>query len=157
MIKITNLKKSYDKRPVLKDINLVIPDGQKLVILGRSGCGKSVLLKHLAGIYKPDEGLIEVDGKDISKMDRLSFLENNVRISILFQNSALFDSLTIRENIGFYLDRYSTLTEDEKNAKVREKLDMVELGAVEPLKPYQLSGGMQKRAALARSASRSAR
>lgn len=151
MIRIDHLKKTYDERTVLKDINLEIPDSQKIVILGRSGCGKSVLLKHIAGIYKPDDGFIEVDGKDITKMDRLNFLKNDVRISILFQNSALFDSLNIRENVGFYLDRYSTLTEEEKSEKVREKLGMVELKNVEELKPFQLSGGMQKRAALARS------
>ncbi len=151
MIKINGLKKSYDGRDVLRNINLEIPDKQKLVILGRSGCGKSVLLKHLAGIYKPDSGNIEVDGKDISKIERLAFLQNGIRISILFQNSALFDSLTIRENVGFFLDRYSELGEEEKNSLVKAKLETVDLRNIEALKPYQLSGGMQKRVALARS------
>jgi phospholipid/cholesterol/gamma-HCH transport system ATP-binding protein len=151
MISIRNLQKRYAGKTVLKDVNLEIPHKQKLVILGRSGCGKSVLLKHIAGIYKPDKGTIEVDGKDISRMDRLDFLANDIRISILFQNSALFDSLTIRENVGFYLDRYSTMGEAEKDALVKRKLEMVDLRGIEQLKPHQISGGMQKRVALARS------
>lgn len=121
-----------------------------MVVLGRSGCGKSVLLKHIAGLMKPDAGSVEVAGVDTTALEPLDYPSHGIRISMLFQNSALFDSLTVRENVGFYLDRHTRLSEEEKAAKVREKLALVDLQGVEGLKPFQLSGGMQKRVALAR-------
>jgi len=151
MIEIKNLKKTLNNKLVLKDVNLFIPEKHTMVIVGRSGSGKSVLLKHLIGIHKPDSGTILVRGVDITKVDRLDFFKKNIKVAVLFQNSALFDSMNIGDNVGFYLERYSTLTEAERAKVVAEKLDMVGLKGVEKLMPFELSGGMQKRAALARS------
>jgi phospholipid/cholesterol/gamma-HCH transport system ATP-binding protein len=150
LIRIRGLAKRLQKKEVLKGVDYDIRKGDIVVILGRSGCGKSVLLKHIAGLFKPDAGSISVGPVEISRVDTLDFLRLGVKISMLFQNSALFDSLTIRENVGFYLDRYSPIPETARDEKVREKLALVDLKNVESLKPFQLSGGMQKRVALAR-------
>ena len=150
MIEIKDLKKTLNKKLVLKDVNLFIPENHTMVIIGRSGSGKSVLLKHLIGIHKPDSGKIYVHGIDITQIDRLNFFKKNIKIAVLFQNSALFDSMNIEDNVGFYLERYASLTETERAKVVAEKLDMVGLKGVEKLMPFELSGGMQKRAALAR-------
>jgi len=151
MITIRDLRKSLQKKEVLKGVNLDVSAGEILVILGRSGCGKSVFLKHVAGLFKPDSGSIVVKGVEITNLDHLKFIEKGIRIAILFQNSALFDSLNVRENVGFYIDRYSGLPEEERDRLVKEKLELVDLRDIEQYKPFQLSGGMQKRVALARS------
>jgi len=151
LIRIEGLVKKLQNKEVLKKVNLTVKEGEILVVMGRSGCGKSVLLKHIAGLFKPDAGSIFIHDIDICKLDPLMFHSVGITISMLFQNSALFDSMNVRENVGFYIDRYSTLNETEKNEKVKEKLALVDLKDVEYLKPYQLSGGMQKRVALARS------
>jgi phospholipid/cholesterol/gamma-HCH transport system ATP-binding protein len=151
MIKIRDLRKSLQKKEVLKGVNLDVTPGEILVILGRSGCGKSVLLKHIAGLFKPDTGSILVKGIEITALDHLEFIHKGIRIAILFQNSALFDSLNVRENVGFYIDRYSGLPEPERDRLVAGKLKLVDLEGIEQYRPFQLSGGMQKRVALARS------
>lgn len=150
VIRIRGLVKRLQRKEVLRGVDLDVPRGAVMVVLGRSGCGKSVLLKHIAGLMKPDAGVIEVNGVDTTCLDPLEFPSKGVRISMLFQNSALFDSLTVRENVGFYLDHHTALPEEAKAAKVREKLALVDLQGIEGLKPFQLSGGMQKRVALAR-------
>lgn len=156
MIKIKNLWKSYGRLKVLKGLNLEIKTGETLVILGRSGVGKSVLLKQIIGIEKPDSGTIEVNGVDItsaSDADRNKVLKNT---GMLFQGSALFDSMTVEENVGFYLDEHpdpktgKRRSAGEIHDRVEEALKMVSLEGSGRKLPSELSGGMRKRAALAR-------
>jgi phospholipid/cholesterol/gamma-HCH transport system ATP-binding protein len=151
VIEVKNLHKSFAGHPVLNGVNLKIEKGETLVIIGQSGGGKSVLLKHIVGILKPDEGEILIDGADISKLDNNN-LNNNVRrrFGMLFQGAALFDSLTVGENVSFALRRYTTLSEKDIQAKVKAKLGMVGLRDIENVKPAELSGGMKKRVGLAR-------
>ena len=122
-----------------------------MVIIGRSGCGKSVLLKHIVGILKPDRGEIFVNGENIVNLDRKRLSELRMKIGVLFQEGALFDSLTVGENVGFLLLEHSKKSRREIFEKyVREKLAMVGLRGVEDLRPAELSGGMKKRVGLAR-------
>ena len=121
-----------------------------MVIIGQSGGGKSVLLKHMVGILKPDGGAVWVDGVDISKLDNEELNKVRRRFGMLFQGGALFDSLTVGENVSFSLRRYTTLSENEIREKVKEKLAMVGLRDIENIKPAELSGGMKKRVGLAR-------
>jgi phospholipid/cholesterol/gamma-HCH transport system ATP-binding protein len=149
MIIVRDLWKSYGKLQVLKGLNLDIYDGETLVILGRSGAGKSVLLKQIIGIESPDKGYVEVDGKRVTTKDRKSNVLKPM--GMLFQGAALFDSMTIGENVSFYLRQHPTpLSEREINIKVAEALEMVDLAGVQDKMPSELSGGMRKRAALAR-------
>lgn len=157
MITIRNLTKSFacstltcDSNRVLDNLDLVVPDGQATVVIGRSGCGKSVLLKHIMGILKPDSGEILIDGHDITKLKASELNQERKRFGMLFQGAALFDSLTVGENVGFSLREHSNLSEGEIEEIVREKLELVGLGDVEDLRPAELSGGMKKRVALAR-------
>ena len=150
MIVIENLHKSFRGVEVLKGVNLTIEKGKTFVIIGRSGCGKSVLLKHIIGILKPDKGRILIDGCDITKLDGKGLNEVRKRFGMLFQGAALFDSLTVEENIGFGLRRHTTLSRKKIREIVREKLMLVGLASNGLLKPAELSGGMKKRVALAR-------
>jgi phospholipid/cholesterol/gamma-HCH transport system ATP-binding protein len=150
MIRIRNLCKSFGENRVLRGVNLEIEEGETITIIGGSGCGKSVLLKHMVGLLKPDAGEIEVDGEEISGlgMERLARVQK--KFGMLFQGSALFDSLTVGENIAFGLRMLSDLEEEEIRRKVSEKLSLVGLEGIEELMPSELSGGMKKRVALAR-------
>ena len=149
MIEIIHLKKSFGK-PVLVDVNLTIEQGETMVVIGRSGCGKSVLLKHIIGLLKPDEGTLLVDGHDVTRL-KISELERiRQRFGMLFQAAALFDSYTVGENVGMGLSIHTDRTEEEINERVRECLRMVGLSGIEGLKPAELSGGMRKRVGLAR-------
>lgn len=151
MIKVVNLKKSYGKLQVLKDLNLEIFDNETLVILGRSGVGKSVLLRQIIGIESPDSGYVEVNGVDISKMTTSERYKNTVKMGMLFQGAALFDSMNVGENTAFYLTEHETnLTADEIKKRTSEALTNVGLEGMEDKMPSDLSGGMRKRAALAR-------
>ncbi len=150
MIKIRNLKKSFDSSQVLRGVNLDINDGETIVIAGRSGCGKTVLLKSIIGLIKADEGEISVDGIDVSELDRKGIFELRKRFGMLFQGAALFDSLTVEENVGLALMEHTEYSEDEIRTRVREKLRMVGLEGIEKKKPAELSGGMKKRVGLAR-------
>lgn len=149
-IKIRDLHKTFRGKSVLAGVDLDIEKGQTLVIIGRSGCGKSVLLKHLIGLMKPESGTILVDGENISHLEPkvLSFIRK--KFGMLFQGAALFDSLTVWENVGFSLIEHSNLSRKEILDMAVEKLKLVGLENVEFLKPSQLSGGMQKRVGLAR-------
>lgn len=147
MIKITNLSKSFNGKKVLKNLNLEINTGETLVILGRSGAGKSVLLRHIIGLEKPDSGKIEIDGVDINSQK--SF-ESAKEMGLLFQAGALFDSMTIEENTAFYLKEHKMLSNKEIKDRVHYTLGMVGLEGTENMMPSDLSGGMRKRAALAR-------
>jgi len=149
MIKIRNLWKRYGKLDVLKGLDLEVKQGEILVILGRSGVGKSVLLRHIIGIEKPDQGSIEVDGSIITSLKKNELYGAIKNMGMLFQGSALFDSMNIEENTAFYLKQHGTPVE-EIEKKVLDALAMVGLSGSEKKLPSDLSGGMRKRAALAR-------
>lgn len=156
MIKITDLHKSYGSKAVLQGLNLEVKYGEILVILGRSGVGKSVLLKHIIGIEKPDSGSVCVDGVNINELRPSQLYQSIKNMGMLFQGAALFDSMTIEANTGFYLyhneDPISKKNLNKKEIKIRvlEALKMVGLEEAIDKMPSSLSGGMKKRAALAR-------
>ncbi len=153
MIRVKDLFKSYGKKKVLNGASLEISDGETLVILGRSGAGKSVLLRQILGLEKPDSGEIEVQGEMISKLKGAALYNAIREMGMLFQASALFDSLTVGENTAFYLRQHrrrEKLSDDEIKTRVAKALEMVGLEGTEELLPSDLSGGMRKRAALAR-------
>lgn len=148
MIKIINLYKSFHK-PVLAGVNLEVYDGETITIIGGSGQGKSVLLKNIIGLIKPDSGKILVDGEDITSVDEKKLSQLQKKFGYLFQSSALFDSLTVFENVVFGL-RHSGLSEKELREQAKLYLSYVGLKDVENMMPSELSGGMKKRVALAR-------
>lgn len=150
MIKATALSKSYDDIAVLKDFELEIKTGETLVILGQSGVGKSVFLKHINGLQKPDSGSLEIDGVIISDLAGPQLYKAIRNTGMLFQGGALFDSLTIIENTSFYLDQHDDIDPQEIEDRAIQALDMVGLKGTERKMPSELSGGMKKRAALAR-------
>ncbi len=156
MITIRNLKKSFKKFKVLDGLNLDVEKGETLVILGRSGMGKSVLLKHIIGITKPDEGTIDIGENRISDLSGPALYKAVINMGMLFQGAALFDSMSVEENTGFFLDQHGDManhkkfTDEEIKEKVAHALDMVGLAGTENKMPSELSGGMRKRAALAR-------
>ena len=150
MIRIVDLYKSFGPKPVLRGVNLEVGDGETMVIIGQSGSGKSVLLKHIIGMLKPDAGRVLVDGVDITGRKPREMPEVLRKFGMLFQGAALFDSLSVGENVAFGLRRYTRHTKREIEAIVAESLDKVGLRGVEALMPYELSGGMKKRVGLAR-------
>ena len=149
MIEIINLAKSFNSHSVLRGVNLTVREGETMVVIGRSGCGKSVLLKHIVGLLLPDQGQVIVDGYEVSRSGS-SLKEVRLRLGMLFQGAALFDSLTVGENIAFPLREHTSMSEEEIRGRVQECLEMVGLGGSENLKSAELSGGMKKRAGLAR-------
>ena len=150
MIEIQGLYKNFGAKQVLKGLDLTIQDGETIVIIGRSGIGKSVLLKHISGIMEPDEGKILIDGTDIFSLSSREQSQFRLNIGMLFQGAALFDSLDVRENVGFSLYEHSSLSESAIAEKVQEKLALVGLRGIEDSMPSELSGGMKKRVGLAR-------
>lgn len=151
MIKIVNLVRTLDSQRVLNGVNLEVPTGKITVIIGKSGAGKSVLLKHIAGLMTPDSGRILVDGFDLTRASSREMQEFRKRLGVLFQGGALFDSLTVFENVAFPLREKTRLSEAEIHKRVRERLAQVNLPPeVENKYPDELSGGMKKRVALAR-------
>lgn len=150
MITIKNLYKSFYNQKVLEGINLEIRDGETIAIIGRSGCGKSVLIKHIIGLLKPDRGFIEVDGKIVNELDEKELYELRKNFGFLFQGAALFDSLTVEENVGLALIENTRMKRDEIKKIVDEKLSLVNLTGINDKKPAELSGGMKKRVGLAR-------
>ena len=150
MIEIKGIHKWFGSQHVLRGVDLTIRDGETLVIIGRSGCGKSVLLKQIIAILEPDEGDVLIDGKSIYAMKAEDQDLCRLELGMLFQGAALFDSLTVRDNVGFSLLEHTKLSVEEVNQKVREKLSMVGLSGIEELMPASLSGGMKKRVGLAR-------
>ncbi len=150
MIEITDLKKGFGDNAVLKGVNLRVRRGETVVVIGRSGCGKSVLLKHIIGLMKPDSGRIVVDGVEVTALAGEELIEFRKRFGMLFQSSALFDSLSVWENVGLGLLEHTDLDENEVRRIAREKLELVGLTQVEDLRPSELSGGMKKRVGLAR-------
>lgn len=150
MITIYNLHKSFDGKVVLRGVDLEVHDGEKLVIIGRSGCGKSVLLKHILNLMQPDKGYILVDNIPIRKVGQSDLFFLRKQFGFLFQGAALFDSMTVEENIALPLVEHTNMSPAEMKKKVAEKLELVGLPGIEDLKPAELSGGMKKRVGLAR-------
>jgi phospholipid/cholesterol/gamma-HCH transport system ATP-binding protein len=149
-IKVVELHKSFGTKQVLKGLNLEINQNETMVIIGQSGSGKSVLLKHLIGLMKPDSGQVFIDGQEITALRDEELMKLSRKFGMLFQGAALFDSLTVAENVAFGLRRHTNLSEEEITRTVKESLARVGLRGVEHLLPYELSGGMKKRVGLAR-------
>jgi len=150
MIEARNLKKHFGTNLVLDGVSFDIEKGESVAIIGRSGSGKSVLLKHLIGLLKPDAGQVLIDGEDITVMNERDLIRVRHRFGMVFQGAALFDSMNVAENVGFAFRRERKLTEKEIARKVTESLEMVDLPGIEQKSPAELSGGMRKRVGLAR-------
>jgi len=150
MIKIQKLSKKFNNSLVLNELDLDVEIGQTCVIIGRSGCGKSVLLKHIVGLLVPDSGRVLVHGQDVAGLKELELVALRAKISMVFQGGALFDSMDVGENVGFSLFEHTHLSRKEIFARLEESLSLVGLGGIENLMPSELSGGMKKRVALAR-------
>jgi len=150
MIRVRGLKKRLGARQVLDGVDFDVEAGETVVVMGRSGSGKSVLLKHIIGLMTPDEGSIEVEGQEIVGMGEQELDAVRRRFGMLFQSAALFDSLTVGDNVGLGLREHLRLDDVEVRRRVAERLEWVGLAAVEAMKPASLSGGMRKRVGLAR-------
>ena len=149
-IELRGLEKSFGANRVLRGLDLKIPAGKITVIIGRSGEGKSVLLKHMIGLIRPDRGQVLVEGEDITRLSGRDLNRVRGKFGMLFQGAALFDSMNVGENVAFPLLEHSCLPAGEIAGRVREKLRLVGLDGVEDRMPSQLSGGMRKRVGLAR-------
>lgn len=150
VIEIVDLHKSFGNLEVLKGINLKIEKGKITAIIGKSGEGKTILVKHIVALLKPDKGKVLIDGVDINGLKERALAKIRRRFGMLFQESALFDSMTVEENVAFPLREHRNLKEEEIKALVKKKLEMVKLFDIEHKLPSELSGGMKKRVGLAR-------
>ena len=150
MIEIANLHKSFGSFQVLRGVNLTVEKGESMTVIGGSGSGKSVLIKHIIGLLFPDKGEVKVSGQVLNKLDDHQLNELRKKFGMLFQMAALFDSLTVWENVGFGLKQHTKLSDKEIRAIATEKLALVGLKNVEDKMPVDLSGGMRKRVGLAR-------
>src|SRR5438445_1721715 len=140
MIAVRDLRKAIGDEQILRGVDLDVAVGESLVIIGRSGGGKSVLLKHLIGLLQPDSGEVRIDGEDIVPMDERQLLRVRRRFGMVFQQAALFDSMTVAENVGFALQRERAMAEEKIAEKVAEILEMVDLPGTERKTPAELSG-----------------
>lgn len=150
MIQVEHISKAFDGAAVLKDISFEVREAETLAIIGRSGSGKSVLLKHLIGLVKPDEGRVCVDDTDVNQLSYKDLQKLRRRFGVLFQGGALFDSMNTFENVAFPLRRFSSMNEQEIRQQVKRCLEVVQLPDVDAKRTSDLSGGMKKRVALAR-------
>jgi phospholipid/cholesterol/gamma-HCH transport system ATP-binding protein len=150
VLTVRDLQKSFGAKNVLTGVSLEVRRGETIVVLGGSGTGKSVLLKHINGLLRPDSGSVEVLGYPVSELPESELVDVRRRVSYIFQNSALFDSLSVGENVAFALAEHEDLGEEEINGRVAALLGRVGLAGTQDLSPAELSGGMQKRVALAR-------
>ncbi len=150
MIRISNLHKSLGGKEVLRGVDLEVQRGETMVVIGQSGSGKSVLIKHIIGLLHPDRGTVHLGGVDISPLRGAALQRETRKVGMLFQGAALFDSLTVFQNVSFGLERRTSLSAQDIRRRVRESLHMVGLRDVEHLMPHELSGGMKKRVGLAR-------
>ena len=150
MIRVENLCKSFGANKVLRGANMEIKTGESMVIIGGSGTGKSVMIKHMIGLLKPDAGRVVVDGLVVHELKEDELMELRKKFGMLFQGGALFDSLTVAENVGFALKEHTDMTDTEIDKRVNERLDMVGMKDINELMPAELSGGMKKRVSLAR-------
>ncbi len=149
-IRFVDLHKSFDDKRVLCGVNLDVGRGETVVVLGGSGSGKSVMIRHAIGLHKPDAGEVWVDGTEITGCDEEELIETRKKVGMLFQAGALFDSMTVYDNVAFALREHMDWSGDRIRERVGEVLQLVELEQVEDLMPSDLSGGMRKRVALAR-------
>ncbi len=150
MIEVIDLRKSFNGQEVLRGVNLTIKKGETTTIIGRSGGGKSVLLKHLIGVIRPDSGSIIVDGEDITKMSRRELKRVKRKFGMVFQFAALFDSMTVLDNIAFQMRELSTMSEEEIVERAREMIRLIGMAGMEHKYPDEISGGMAKRVGIAR-------
>jgi len=150
MIEVRHLQKSFGGNQVLDDVSFRIENGESVAIIGRSGGGKSVLLKHLVGLLQPDAGEVLIDGENIVPMNERQLLRVRRKFGMVFQGAALFDSMTVAENVAFAFRNHKNLTAGEIAKRVAAALEMVDLPGTENRKPAELSGGMRKRVGLAR-------
>ena len=150
MIEVRQLKKSFGAQLILDGVDLQIDSGQSAVIIGRSGGGKSVLLKHFIGLLQPDAGEVLVDNENITRLDERQLLRVRAKFGMVFQGAALFDSMTVAENVAFPLERQKKYTPAEIERRVAAALEVVDLPGAQKKKPAELSGGMRKRVGLAR-------
>jgi phospholipid/cholesterol/gamma-HCH transport system ATP-binding protein len=150
VIDVVNLNKSFGRLVVLEDVNLSVEEGESLVILGGSGTGKTVLLRCIMGLLKPDSGHVALEGKSIQEMTRDQLFEARKQIGMCFQMAALFDSMSVAENVGFALKRHNTMNKGEIADRVEECLNLVGLKGTQKLRPSELSGGMKRRVGFAR-------
>lgn len=150
MIEVRHLRKSFDGKTVLEDVSFTVPRGAVCVVMGGSGSGKSTILRHLIGAYKPDEGEIYLDGEEITRLSERQMERVRRKFGMLFQGGALLSSLTIGENIALPIRHHTELPNETIEIMVKMKLELVGLRDAEHLKPSQISGGMQKRVSLAR-------
>ncbi len=150
IIRFEDVSLSFGGRTILKDVNLSINKGDTFVILGPSGAGKSSILKVMLGLWAPDKGKIFIDGIDITNLKERDLLPLRKRMGIVFQGNALFDSLTVEENIAYFLKERNSISEKQLKERIKQCLAFVNLENIEKLYPSELSGGMQKRVAIAR-------
>lgn len=150
MIEIRNLKKSFGSHLIWQNVNLDVLDGETLAVIGKSGSGKSVLLKHFNALLYPDEGYIRIDGENIFEQEYVNLRKLRQRFGVLFQGAALFDSISAFENVAFPLRYFREIDEDEIQERATRSLEMVDLKKIGNKSPAELSGGMRKRVGLAR-------
>ncbi|MGA2080830.1 MAG: ABC transporter ATP-binding protein [Holophaga sp.] len=150
VIDIVNLSKSFGRLVVLDGVNLAVQEGESLAIMGGSGTGKTVLLRCVMGLLRPDAGHVAIEGKVVQDLDRDQLFEVRKNIGMCFQMAALFDSMSVEENVGFALARHTAMTPGERAARVEECLNMVGLKGTQKLRPAELSGGMKRRVGFAR-------
>ena len=150
MIQLVNVHKAFGAKKVLEGFSLEVVEGETMVIIGYSGTGKSVAIKHIVGLLEPDQGSVKVDGKEVPELDRRSLYELRSHIGYVFQFSALFDSLSVGENVAMGLRKQGKLSSTEIDARVAEVLGLVDMPNVQDKFPAELSGGMRKRVGLAR-------
>jgi len=150
VIDVVNLCKAFGKLVVLDDVNLAVEEGESLVIMGGSGTGKTVLLRCIMGLLQPDSGHVSIEGRNIQDLDRVQLFEARKNVGMCFQMAALFDSMSVEENVGFALLRHTAMTRAERADRVEECLNMVGLKGTQKLRPSELSGGMKRRVGFAR-------
>lgn len=150
MIKIRNIYRTFGQNQVLKGVTLTVNKGENYLLIGRSGAGKTVLLKNILGLLRPDSGTIAIDGVDITQLTKKKLEKIRLQFGLVFQGGALFDFLTVEGNVGFFLCQHTKLKKSEIRKKVSETLALVGLEGIENMYPYELSGGMRKRVAIAR-------
>lgn len=149
-VRLEGVTKAFNRKPVLTDVDLAVKPGETMVVVGRSGEGKSVLLKHVIGLLKPDSGKVYVCGREISRLSEQDLVPIRKKVGMVFQGSALFDSMNVRQNVGFPLDQEGELPPEEIEQRVVEELRRVSLEGILDKRPAELSGGMKKRVGLAR-------
>ncbi len=150
MIEITNLCKTFESTVILDNLNLTVKTGETKVIIGRSGTGKSVLLKNIIGLLRPDQGSIKIDGTEVTNLSEKAYNKIRMEIGMVFQGGALFDSMSVADNVAFVLNEFMSLDEKTVKDRVADALGLVGMKDIQDMMPSQLSGGMKKRVSLAR-------